>query len=280
MRPAAEKRFRKATDYTLRARASGAETWNSTQGASFFSAIRDGPSLWPFFWANPETRCGLSTCRGCCRDRLPVMLGLGSVKSAGTDGLKNCGTRAISDNERNSCVRERWRSSMVEMTHFASVSRLRSDWDDFLFAPIGEDRNGMLLSVLSALARLDLDPWQEAAELARLPGGPATERLASLIAALPDGPSAHRDSEAIAARLIALLPRRAGTNVSARDMLLGLDTETKSGAVMYVIFVSMTVMLGALCIKAGDRSHAPVDQTQAPASSTISPQIPPASPGR
>jgi hypothetical protein len=56
------------------------------------------------------------------------------------------------------------------MAPSASVSHLGSEFDNFLFASIGESRNGMLLSVLSALARLDLDPWQEAAELARLPG--------------------------------------------------------------------------------------------------------------
>ena len=51
----------------------------------------------------------------------------------------------------------------------------------------------MLLSVLSALARLDIDPWQEAANLARLPRETATERLATLIAKLPGEPSAHPD---------------------------------------------------------------------------------------
>jgi hypothetical protein len=95
------------------------------------------------------------------------------------------------------------------MTRPASVSFLGSEFDDFLFAPIGEDRNGMQLSVLSALVRLDIDPWQEAAKLARLPGGTGTQRLASLIAALPDGPFVHQDLGTTVARLIALLPRRA-----------------------------------------------------------------------
>ena len=57
------------------------------------------------------------------------------------------------------------------MTYSASVSRLGSEFDDFLFAPIGADRIGMLLSVLSALARLDIDPWQEAAkQISRVAG--------------------------------------------------------------------------------------------------------------
>jgi hypothetical protein len=71
------------------------------------------------------------------------------------------------------------------MTYSASVSRLGSEFDDFLFAAIGEGRNGMLPSVLSALAQLDIDPWQEAAKLAGLSGATATQRLASLIAELP-----------------------------------------------------------------------------------------------
>src|SRR5271155_373945 len=91
----------------------------------------------------------------------------------------------------------------------SSLSVLGSEFDDFLFAPIGDDRNDMPLSVLSALARLDIDPWLEAAELARLPRETATQRLASSIAALPEGPSAHLEHGTIAARLIALLPRQA-----------------------------------------------------------------------
>jgi hypothetical protein len=94
------------------------------------------------------------------------------------------------------------------MTATASVSRLGSEFDDFLYAPIGEDRNGMLLSVLSALARLDVDPWQEAAKLAQLPRQRAAQRLAGLIATLPEAASAEPDPVTIAARLIALLPRQ------------------------------------------------------------------------
>jgi hypothetical protein len=48
--------------------------------------------------------------------------------------------------------------------------------------------NGTLLSVLSALARLDVDAWQEAANLARMSQEGAIQRLASLIAELSGGP--------------------------------------------------------------------------------------------
>jgi hypothetical protein len=70
------------------------------------------------------------------------------------------------------------------MVHSQSACLLGPEFDDFLFAPLGEEKNGMLLRVVSALARLDLDPWQETTSLARLPKETATERLAALIAAL------------------------------------------------------------------------------------------------
>ena len=44
------------------------------------------------------------------------------------------------------------------MTPATSVSFIRPEFGDFLYAPIGEDRNEMPLSVLSALARLGVDP--------------------------------------------------------------------------------------------------------------------------
>jgi hypothetical protein len=81
----------------------------------------------------------------------------------------------------------------------------RSEFDDFLFTEIGEDARGMTLTVLSALARVDVDPWMEAAELARLSSTAATERLASLIEA---GVGRGDPDIDLAARLVARLPRR------------------------------------------------------------------------
>ena len=54
------------------------------------------------------------------------------------------------------------------MTPATSVSFFRPEFDDFLYAPVGADSNEMPLSVLSALARLNVDPWEEAAELTPL----------------------------------------------------------------------------------------------------------------
>jgi hypothetical protein len=81
-------------------------------------------------------------------------------------------------------------------------------FDPFLFAAIGEERNGMLLSVVSALARLDLDPWFEAASLSRLSAPAATDRLTSLLSPSP-GSMMKAPAHATIARLVGLLPKPA-----------------------------------------------------------------------
>jgi hypothetical protein len=95
--------------------------------------------------------------------------------------------------------------AVFEMTN--SASALGSEFDAFLFASVGWDKNEMTLSVVSALARLDVDPWAEAAKLARLPKSAAASRLAGLLADLPGGPPAHFDPRRGSVRLVALLPR-------------------------------------------------------------------------
>src|SRR3954454_17133406 len=59
------------------------------------------------------------------------------------------------------------------------------DLGGFLYSQIGEEENGTPLTILSAFARLGLDPWREAARLAQLPKEDAIRELASLIACLP-----------------------------------------------------------------------------------------------
>ena len=132
----------------------------------------------------------------------------------------------------------------------------------------------MLLSVLSALARLDIDPWQEAAQLASLPEETATRRLSSLIAALPDGPSAHPDPETNAARLIALLPLRSGSKIAPRMGVPGAVAPTHPQAITYVYVIFMVIALSAQWIAADRQPPAQVGNVQA-TSSTVSPVVQP-----
>lgn len=46
--------------------------------------------------------------------------------------------------------------------------------------------NGTVLTVLSALARRNVDPWEAATDLDRLPRSLAIDQLAAVIAALPN----------------------------------------------------------------------------------------------
>jgi hypothetical protein len=166
------------------------------------------------------------------------------------------------------------------MTRPVWATSFGSEFDDFLFAPIGEESNGMMLSVISALARLDLDPWHETVKLAELPGETATTRLASLIAALPGVPSAHQNPEAIAARLVALLPRGHNSKVESRKVQIGADAVTKLrvGIFMYAVFI--LVVLSAQGIVASRLPTAKIGNASAPASSTVSPlPLPPKSGG-
>ena len=66
------------------------------------------------------------------------------------------------------------------MAHAALAPLIGAEFDKFLYAPIREDRNGTPLSVLSALARLDVDPWQEALSLALMPKATAAAPAYSL----------------------------------------------------------------------------------------------------
>jgi hypothetical protein len=151
-----------------------------------------------------------------------------------------------------------------------------SEFDAFLLAPIGDDNNGMQLSVLSALARLDLDAWDEAAALALLPSEAATRKLSALIAALPAGPTVRPEAATIAARLIPLLPRRLGADVASRPGLAGAGMTTRSPILTYLILyaVSMLFMLLFQWLVASPQVPAQVSGTPAPPARILSPQAP------
>ena len=84
----------------------------------------------------------------------------------------------------------------------------RSDLNEFLFADVGTEANGMTLSVLSIFARQGNDPWREASRLAELPKAEATDSLARTIAGMPRSLWNLPDAVLIAVRLTGLLPVR------------------------------------------------------------------------
>lgn len=140
----------------------------------------------------------------------------------------------------------------------------RGEFEEFLSAPIDEDNGVMLLSVLSALARSDVDPWEEAARLAELPEDKATQKLATLIAALPGGSSTRPDSRAIAARLMVLLPRRVSVGAPPGPTLPGVSGLGRSTLTTYLI-VSIAYMLVMLVFQwLAEGPQAPTQLTGSP----------------
>jgi hypothetical protein len=80
------------------------------------------------------------------------------------------------------------------------------DLDPFLFASVGEEVEGIPLSVISALARLGLDPRNEAARLSHLTSKTAASQLGRSFARLPDRHWTSSQIRRMASKLVELLP--------------------------------------------------------------------------
>jgi len=131
----------------------------------------------------------------------------------------------------------------------APPARLSGEFDAFLFSSIGEDRNGIPLSVVSLLARRDLDPWLEAATLANLPVEAATRKLTRLIRTISYQPLTLPDPEAIAIRLVSLLPRRPQADLrqptKPQDTITAALTSPKTVATIILLAVYLVLMIGS-----------------------------------
>lgn len=83
----------------------------------------------------------------------------------------------------------------------------RPELEHFLQATVGEDRNGHAVTVLSTLARLELDPWLEAKGLAEMGREAASARLGLLLSKFHDVPDLGHDHASVAWDLTLLLPQ-------------------------------------------------------------------------
>ncbi len=92
------------------------------------------------------------------------------------------------------------------MTLRTPFSPMHSDLNAFLFAAIGEDKLGLELTVVSAMARSGLDPWAEATRLSALSPRAAAQGLSEVITKSSNGAD-FGDVDAIADRLVRLLPK-------------------------------------------------------------------------
>lgn len=103
------------------------------------------------------------------------------------------------------------------MTLRSEYSLGHSQFNAFLFALVGEEKSGLQLTVLSALARLGLDPWEEAERLSTLSDEAATSALTARLAELPNDSWKTADSRSIAVQLVGYLPKRNSSQRSSQD---------------------------------------------------------------
>jgi hypothetical protein len=133
---------------------------------------------------------------------------------------------------------------MADMALPAEFSLLDSELNGFLFAPMGTEQSGAPLSVLSALTRLDIDPWAEWARLANLPREAAVRALALVIARFPQENRTAADVGEIAARLEELLPRRHTAALPAD--VAGARAQQKRMPTMWLFWISLGLVLVTL----------------------------------
>jgi hypothetical protein len=113
----------------------------------------------------------------------------------------------------------------------------------FLYADVGEDSRGSSVTVLSMLARLGVDPWREASDLARMPAADAQGRLCALLARFSDVPCIRPACADLAARLVAVLPRelhKDGPPALAVTPRIGFGTFWVLGMLLaYALYLSL-----------------------------------------
>src|SRR6266404_5142425 len=116
------------------------------------------------------------------------------------------------------------------------------EFDSFLFAAVGEERDGIPLSVLWALSRLGLDPRDEAARLSHLTKEAAAEQLASMIARLSDRRWTLSEARRIAGGLIERLPRATAAGKPGR-FETGAPPRPGSRAWPFLIYLMLLIAL-------------------------------------
>jgi hypothetical protein len=151
---------------------------------------------------------------------------------------------------------------MDEMIKPRPLAFLATDFNAFLFASIGAGQSGEPVSVVSALARLDLDPWEEAERLSCLPGAAAAEQLSMLIARLADIAGSFEERQKTAKRLVGLLPNRKLGKILYRAAPKGEMTVFSPLAIASVFLIAVAILLGGqLLVHLAQPIHAPLTMT-------------------
>jgi hypothetical protein len=116
------------------------------------------------------------------------------------------------------------------------------EFERFLYASVGEDRNGYVVTVLSTLARLGLDPWKEAAELVALGRDAAQARLGTRLARFRDVPALASDHGRVARDLSQLLPESPPSQTLKRAASTVADGSLGKSGVIWTILAIIFVL--------------------------------------
>jgi hypothetical protein len=159
-----------------------------------------------------------------------------------------------------------------------SSASSNADFERFVYADVATEPNGMELSVLSALSRRGLDPWQEAQRLAQLPPFAAADGLAQILRAVPAVQALRLDVKVIAERLVPLLP--------VRSTLTGGQSPSKLAATPVLVPRGLTLVMmaaifgGLLMARFMPKQAEPVAPTSWIADAPKAPVKPQAVPGQ
>ena len=156
------------------------------------------------------------------------------------------------------------------MTLRPEYSLGHSEYNAFLFASVGEEKTGLQLTVQTALIRLGLDPWQEAARLSGLPKAAAVQAMTAAIARLPEGDWVAANLPEIAARLVANLPGRstpAAPFPAARHpavkrpliekMKSAMAIKTPASARLVWVALAVALFVGLMALRGNDNFESP-----------------------
>jgi hypothetical protein len=120
----------------------------------------------------------------------------------------------------------------------------RPELQEFLFAPIWVEKNGTPLSILSALARLGMDPWGEATRLANLPRAAAASALATILARLPRNEQELPDYAELSQHLVQFLPEGGSTPPTSQPQSGRMDSIARFADVQkLVLILGLTAVL-------------------------------------
>ena len=104
----------------------------------------------------------------------------------------------------------------------------------------------MRLSVLSALARMNVDPWEEATRLAAMPKAIAEKTLLSILDLVSDRSWKSPEAAAVAARLVRLLPQPGGTAAFAATATANATTATAHRKTYWWVWVGFWIVMSLM----------------------------------